>query len=122
MVIGICCGLLCSACDAITSVRGTVRDAASQPVEDARIDMALVGDTRLLSEKSDEPGRYRVSLTHGLPAGAVQIRVSKDHYQPATTSVRANRDYECDVRLVSTESRTSASTLTCRELKLRGHS
>jgi hypothetical protein len=116
----LCCGLACAACDAITSVRGTVRDPAGQPISSAHVEVGFVRrSTPVRMRRSDASGRYETSLTHGLRPGPIRMRTQGDGFRTAETQMDANKDYECDATLSPLGTEAAPSSVTCRELRVR---
>ncbi len=69
-----------SACDARTSVRGTVVDADGKAIGDAEVRLVSLKSGRTDVTYTDENGAFVCGITHGPAAGKFQFSVSKPGY------------------------------------------
>ena len=88
----ICLALIVAiGCDALTVVRGTVRDTRCQPVADANVVINVGGNT--WSGLTDSDGRFEKGITHGPTNSPLELVISKPGFEKLTVKLPASFQY-----------------------------
>jgi hypothetical protein len=105
--------LAVAGCDALTMVKGSVKDFEGKGVADATVRLAPTTGGQPWEVKSRSDGSFRISQTHGLEPDQFSLSVGMEGYKTVTAEVKARRYYECTVVLAG-ESQRADSSIGCR--------
>jgi len=89
-----------SACDARTSVRGTVADADGKPVAGAEVRLVSLKSGRSDVTQTDEEGAFICGITHGPAAGKFEFMVSKAGFAPFRKEVEERAELSEKIVLI----------------------
>jgi len=96
--------VLLMGCDAITSVRGVVRDQNGQPLAEASVKLLATRSGRTAQRSTAADGFFSVEIIHGVLPGPFRLEISKNGYVTFTQDIKAKSRQEITVVLARDES------------------